>query len=235
MRPIDKGASPQVFINYQDAKPFLADRLGTYCSFCERRIPTNLAVEHILPKDEDLPYAHLRNEWTNFLLSCVNCNSAKGTQIIEFDRYLLPDRDNTFPFFEYEETGQVSPRGNRRQKKMAKKTLDLVALNKYAHPDWDEDNMFSAIERFGQRVQIWVQAKEARTDFDNGEVNTRRIAAEAASSGFFSIWMTAFEGIPLVRQALIQVFANTAADCFDINTNSVSPRPANTLEQSGKV
>jgi hypothetical protein len=68
MRPIDKGNAPQVFTNYQDAKPFLTNQLGTYCSYCERRIATNLAVEHILPKDINLPYAHLRNEWTNFLL-----------------------------------------------------------------------------------------------------------------------------------------------------------------------
>ena len=84
MRPINRGDAPQAFNDYKAAKPFLTDRLGTYCSFCERRIPTNLAVEHILPKDEDLPFADLRNEWTNFLLSCVNCNSSKGTDIIDW-------------------------------------------------------------------------------------------------------------------------------------------------------
>src|SRR4051794_30755826 len=100
MRPVNRGpAGPQPYANYQAAKPELVNRLGTYCSYCERRIPTNLAVEHIQPKG--LPqYAHLINEWTNFLLGCVNCNSAKATTPVEIDDYYFPDRDNTFSAFE---------------------------------------------------------------------------------------------------------------------------------------
>ena len=235
MRPIDKGDSPQVFTNYQDAKQPLTNRLGTYCSFCERRIPTNLAVEHILPKDESLPYAHLRNEWTNFLLSCVNCNSAKGTKIIDFATYLLPDRDNTFPFFEYDELGEVKANGNRAQKRMAKNTLDLVALNKLKHTDWDETTMFAAITRLEQRVEAWKSAKIVRINYLNGGVNLEVLKILVASMGFFSIWMKAFEGIEDARKAFIEAFENTASDCFDANTNSVSPRPANTLQNSGKT
>lgn len=48
MRPVCRGPSPrkQDFANYDDAKPDLVSRLGLYCSYCERRIATNLAVEH---------------------------------------------------------------------------------------------------------------------------------------------------------------------------------------------
>lgn len=73
MRPIERGPSPRAtdFDDYRDAFPELASRLGSYCSFCERRIPTNLAVEHIQPKA--LPaYAALVGRWDNFLLACVN-------------------------------------------------------------------------------------------------------------------------------------------------------------------
>ncbi len=164
MRPINRGNSPQVYTDYKNAKPDLVDRLGTYCSFCERRIPTNLAVEHIFPKDDNLPYAHLRNEWNNFLLSCVNCNSAKGTQIISTSNYLLPDRDNTFPYFDYQENGMVEVfEGNYDDDivEMAQKVISLVNLNLNNHPNWNDSIMFSAIERIGQRVQAWVQAKDA--------------------------------------------------------------------------
>ncbi len=235
MRPIDRGDSPQIFANYQDAKQPLTNRLGTYCSFCERRIPTNLAVEHILPKDEDLPYAHLRNEWTNFLLSCVNCNSAKGTKIIDFSTYLLPDRDNTFPFFVYDELGEVKTNGTRAQKRMAKNTLDLVALNKLKHTDWDEDIIFSALTRLEQRLEAWKSAKIIRTNYLIGGVNLEVLKIVVASMGFFSIWMKAFEGIEDARRVIIEAYANTASDCFDASTNPVSPRPANALQNSGKV
>lgn len=236
MRPINRGGSPQIFVNYQDAKPFLVGRLGTYCSFCERRIPTNLAVEHILPKDEALPYAHLRNEWTNFLLACVNCNSAKKNQVILFDQYLLPDRDNTFPYYNYVITGDVEVIADDPiVEQMAQNTLDLVALNRTDHIDWDEDAMFSALERISQRIQACEQAMEAKDDYDNGLVNVRSIGREAASCGFFSIWMNVFHDAPLVRQRLIQVFTGTATDCFDVNTNVVMPRANNGLQDAGKA
>lgn len=239
MRPVDKGPSPQVFTNYEDAKQPLTTRLGSYCSYCERRIPTNLAVEHILPKDVALGYAHLRNEWDNFLLACVNCNSSKGTEIITFPDYLLPDRDNTFLCYKYLETGLVessNPDNNIRN--MAERTLNLVGLNGDNIPhdiDDYETLAFSALTRNEQRIEAWAQAKEAREDYEKGEVNLRRIANEAASSGFFSIWMKAFEGIPDVRQALINAFLNTSADCFDADTNPITPRPANALQNSGKL
>lgn len=236
MRPIERGNAPRVYTNYQDAAQDLRNVVGSYCSYCERRIPTNLAIEHILPKDPALGFAHLRNDWNNFLLACVNCNSAKLTTVINFNSYVLPDRDNSFECLEYLEFGLVEAKGTRRVRTMANNTIDLVNLNRYDHPDWDEDVMFSAIGRFEQRVQAWVQAAEAREDYDNGDVSVRRIANEAASCGFFSIWMKAFEGVPTVRLALINKFAGTAANCFDMNGDSVSPRPNNpALQNSGKV
>jgi hypothetical protein len=51
MRPIERGISPvQSFKDYYEASPYLIDRLGNYCSHCERKIETHLAVEHVLPK-----------------------------------------------------------------------------------------------------------------------------------------------------------------------------------------
>lgn len=235
MRPINKGTSPQVFAKYEDAKRPLVDRIGTYCSYCERQIATNLAIEHIFPKDEALGYSHLRENWDNFLLACVNCNSAKGVEIIDEATYLLPDRDNTFIGFEYLETGEVIATSVAPIDTMAQNTIDLVNLNIDEEDLTDETKLFTALIRSGQRIQAWIQAKEALDDYNNGDVNVRRIVREAQSVGFFSIWMKAFEGVTAVRQELINTFIGTEASCFDINTNSITPRPANHLNHSGKV
>ena len=236
MRPIDRGAAPDTYARYEDAKQDLVNRLGCYCSYCERRIATLLAVEHIQPKA--LPqYTHLEREWTNFLLGCVNCNSAKSTTPVAFADYLIPDRDNTFLAFSYPETGMVEVvaglPGNLPA--IAAATSDLAALNRFNHPNWDEAVTFSALERVGQRVQAWVQAKEALRDYEAGETSARSVAREASGAGLFSIWMVAFAGHPDVRRELIAIFPNTAADCFDVNTNPVSPRPGNGLPNGGKI
>jgi len=236
MRPVSKGNAPQVYAKYQDAKQDLVNTLGTYCSYCERRIPTLLAVEHIQPKG--LPqYEHLQTEWTNFLLACVNCNSAKIDQPVDMAAFVLPDRDNTFTAFSYLDTGMVEPRDGlpANQVALASATRDLTALNRNGHPNWDEAIVFSALERVGQRMQAWEQAREARQDYEAGRTCLRRVAAEATSAGFFSIWMAAFEGLPEVRREFIRVFPNTARDCFDNDTNPISPRPTNGLASGGKI
>jgi uncharacterized protein (TIGR02646 family) len=110
MRPIRRGSSP-IAADYQDykkAQPDLVARLGLYCSFCERRIPTNMAVEHIQPKGL-AAYAHLIGRWDNFLLACVNCNSTKKDKDVNLANVLLPDRDNTFAALRYLCDGSIQP------------------------------------------------------------------------------------------------------------------------------
>lgn len=236
MRPVNRGPAPRDYARYEDAKQDLVNQLGAYCSYCERRIPTLLAVEHIQPKG--LPeYAHLECEWTNFLLGCVNCNSAKASTPVNLANFVMPDRDNTFAAFQYPETGTVEVAEGLAPNAalMATATRDLTALNRLEHADWKEDVTFSALERVGQRVQAWVQAKEARADFEAGRTTARATAREALATGFFSIWMAAFCGIPEVRRELIADFPNTALDCFDGETNHVCPRPANGLAEGGKL
>lgn len=236
MRPVDRGKAPSRYSQYADAKQDLANVLGTYCSYCERRIPTNLAVEHIQPKG--IPkYAHLECEWTNLLLACVNCNSAKLATDVRTTEFLLPDRDNTFAAFEYLPTGEVilAQSLSATVRRMAQRTLDMTALNRAPESEFDEEVIFSALERIGQRVQAWTQANDALEDFTNGETTAKVIAREATATGHFSIWMKVFECQPTVRTALIVRFAGTARDCFDAKTAPISPRPKNGLSGSGKV
>jgi uncharacterized protein (TIGR02646 family) len=110
MRPIRRGNAPQPhdYADYKSAQPDLVARLGPYCSFCERPVVTQLAVEHIQPKG--LPaYAHLIGRWSNFLLACVNCNSTKKDKDVDPENILLPDRDNTFAAFRFLPDGTIEP------------------------------------------------------------------------------------------------------------------------------
>ncbi|MCW1941660.1 HNH endonuclease [Bacillus anthracis] len=74
------------------------DRIGSYCSYCERSLGGNVAVEHIQPKSL---HKELALTWDNFLLACVNCNSIKSNQSINLEEYLWPDKDNTLLAFHY--------------------------------------------------------------------------------------------------------------------------------------
>lgn len=157
MRPIRRGASPLQtdFANYRDALPHLISRMGGFCSYCERRIATMLAVEHIQPKS--LPaYQHLAGRWDNFLLGCVNCNSTKGKKDVKLDSVLLPDRDNTSAAFVYSADGKVAPAPGLPPglRQMADHTLSLTGLDKEISATLDENERQVAIDRVSQRADL---------------------------------------------------------------------------------
>jgi hypothetical protein len=62
---------------YGDAGIPLTVAIGSFCSYCESYSSGGLAVEHVVPKS---PFPALTVEWTNFLLSCVPCNSIKNNR-----------------------------------------------------------------------------------------------------------------------------------------------------------
>lgn len=236
MRPIERGPSPKVYARYEDAKQDLVNRFGLYCSYCERRIVTLLAVEHIQPKA--LPqYAHLEVVWENFLLGCVNCNSAKGDKDVILANLLLPDRDNTFAAYRYNPLGMVEVAAGLPSivSQLAEATASLVNLNQAEVTEMTDQSLFAALMRSGQRQAAWIKAQEALTEFHADRLAASVVARWAADCGFFSIWMAAFEGIPEVRRELIAIFTGTAADCFDSSTSPVTPRPPNGLADGSKL
>lgn len=233
MRPVRRGASPlsNDFAGYRDAFPHLVARLGGYCSYCERTIPTQLAVEHLLAKA--LPqYAHLVGRWDNFLLGCVNCNSTKLDKDVDPAGILLPDRDNTLGALVYTADGKVqpSPASPPEVQAMAGRLLSLVGLDKKPADARDENGKLVAIERVAQRMQAWGEARTAKSlvDKDPGNVGLRRMAVGWASArGFFSVWMTVFQGDADMRNRLIDAFPGTReSGCFDpATTDPLSPAP----------
>lgn len=241
MRPVERGKSPQAkdFSDYRDAFPFLMKRVGPFCSYCERPILTNLAVEHIQPKGL-AKYKALIGRWDNFLLGCVNCNGTKTDKDVTLDKILLPDRDNTAAAFDYDAAGKMSPAAhlNPQQMKMAKATLALAGLDKKINKVTDENGQLVAIDRVGQRIEIWAIAEESRRDLQSNptEAMRRQVVRTAVSSGFFSIWFKVFEGDVETRRLLVKSFPGTAQSCFDAQTSLViTPRRGKLLSGGGKV
>lgn len=233
MRPIRRGASPQAhdFADYTTAKPDLVSRLGLYCSYCERRVATNLAVEHIQPKA--LPaYAGLIGRWENFLLGCVNCNSTKNNKDVVLSDVLLPDRDNTAAAFEYAADGTVKslPGLPAATKARADRLLALVGLDKPIAVYTDENGKQVQLDRVAQRMEVWGIAQTALDDVNANPGNAavrRQVVSAAVGHGFFSIWMTVFAGDADMRNRLIDAFAGTrGSGCFAAtNTALVAPAP----------
>jgi len=241
MRPVYKRNSPinGDYADYRDAFPELQARIDPYCSYCERRIPTNLAVEHIQPKDDEL-YPELEGSWNNYLLGCVNCNSTKGNKDVVLGDVFLPDRDNTFCAFEYTSDGKVLVANGLTadQEVMAKTLQILVGLEKEIRTICDENGRIVAIDRISQRMEVWSIALESKSELEETPTDgmRRQIARTAAAHGFFSVWMKVFaDDADMRRRFIMDSFPGTASDCFDAAAVPVSPRPANDLEHGGKI
>ncbi|MEZ5355444.1 MAG: HNH endonuclease [Bryobacteraceae bacterium] len=180
MRPVRRGPSPRTldFEDYTEAKADLVARLGPYCSFCERRIPTNLAVEHIQAKHL---HPNLIGRWDNFLLACVNCNSTKGKKNVLLSELLLPDRDNTFTAFDYLEDGRVLPTESltRDRKEMASASLALTGLEKTGSETQDQNEEVVALDRASQRMQSLAHRPSVKGQCDE---RSRKQGAKRSSS-----------------------------------------------------
>jgi uncharacterized protein (TIGR02646 family) len=244
MRPIRRGASPRQadFTNYRDALPDLVSRLGMYCSYCERYVPAQLAVEHIQPKG--LPaYQPLQGRWENFLLACVNCNSTKKDKPISLFDVLLPDRDNTLATYLYSAGGevQVSSMLNTSAQQLAQSTLALVGLDQRGQNISDANGRLIALDRVKQRMEAWLMAEDARAKLADqpGNVAMAELVIRLAQrTGFFSIWMEVFRADPAIRRQLIDAFPGTRdSGCFDPqNSNLVQPAPnPDQLAHGGKA
>ena len=228
MRPIDRGPAPQEFDHYQEDKPFLVARLGDYCSYCERPIKTNLAVEHVLPKSL---HPESETDWNNFVLGCVNCNSTKGDKPVDRSLTLLPDQDNTLLAFVYSSLGEVSPQESLSPslEGMARSVLKLTGLDKF--PDELEGELFiAALERWQQRSQAWHVAEESLETLAEHDTPglRRQILLTARNTGFFSVWLQVFREDANMCRSLILAFPGTSSDCFD-DTGTPVNRPGGHL------
>jgi uncharacterized protein (TIGR02646 family) len=250
MRPVSKGSSPAgvTFEDYRESFDYLLKKIGNgehrgmilaqYCSYCERVIYTNLAVEHIEPKKGAYAKPLLKNSWTNFLLACVNCNSNKGSKRVQFDKLYFPDRDNTFHAFEYRHNGEVCPNPTLTppQKSNASRTINLLGLNKPIATDVTG----VAKDRRTQRLNAFNLALDSLEDVKSDPTNPviqNLVVKGMVSSGYFSIWMKVFKDYPNIRSMFIDAIKGTReSGCFDANGDVLKPHPnPDKLELGGKI
>lgn len=244
MRPVDKGAPPARYTGdgYTKARGNLLERIGPYCSYCERRLAHDVEVDHVQPKNpknrsNQIPAP---DAWENLLLACKNCNARKSNKPINPNKILLPDRDNTAYAFMYGQDGQVFPNPKLPSdiSRMAQALIDLVGLNAgFKKGKVKQSNL----EGWAQRREVWLIAEDALDDLRMIPQHRmrRRILSEAVGRGCFSIWMSVFRqdlhGKSLLCQ-LIAAFPGTATNCFDgVGLPVAAQRPPNGLPGAGKA
>lgn len=224
MRPICRGPAPALYSKYQDAIGDLEACFGRYCSYCERRFPALLAVEHVSPKISD---PARETDWTNFLIGCVNCNSVKSDKQTNDQDFLWPDKDNTLAAITYGVGGivQPSPTLNSTIAPKAAALIELVGLDR--HPGQPAAKQPSDRDRrYVEREEKWQLAERMRAILArNNNVDFREtIVSLARESGFFSIWLAAFHDDADMRRRLVEAHVGTAPDCFEADW-SLKVRP----------
>jgi len=217
VRPVNKGKDAGEFKPYQDAQNLLQERIGEFCSYCERWIASAIHVEHKQPKNE---YPKLQYSWQNFLLSCSNCNSTKSHGKLNLDDYVWPDVHNTFLAFQYAAEGKIHPVTGFGPSLDARidKTWKTLGLNR--HPD-TATNGFEAPttkdKRWTHRRDEWEKAHRRQIELKKYDTPHLRgcIVDMAASRGMFSIWFTVFSDDIDMRRRLIEAFIGTDKTSFD--------------------
>jgi uncharacterized protein (TIGR02646 family) len=229
MRPVERGSVPidpttgvQIsFKKYGDAKPELLQRIGKYCSYCEKPLTQLIDVEHILPKTH---FPQLKTNWHNFLISCRVCNDIKGHSKIKRKDFYWTDVDNTFRILEFHlSSGAISVNHSLSitEQVIAKNTIGLLGLDrKPGHPDYKAR---SADKRWQERLTTLGIAQEALRDLQNNDISQMRnqIVRTAQGQGFWSIWMTVFQNDSDMLNRFIDAFPGTCRSCFDERGQSV--------------
>ena len=230
MKPVEKGAAPQRYTSYKQAKPALIARLGPHCSYCEAYgAPTSLDVEHIYPK---VPHPNHEHRWENLLIACKSCNSKKhahlgsGRQHGLLKRYLWPHLDNTARALTYLPDGRVKPSTRLRlsaaQRDLVNNTIAMSGFLVSPAVASDYDALAVAYSGVSLRENLWREVESNRADYltNPTEARAKFFAQSAATRGYFSIWMEVFYDRPEVRRELIVAF-NADPNCFDGTTKPI--------------
>lgn len=228
MRPVDKGAIPHdehglpIRINrYQLSRGYLIERLGSYCSYCERFLGGSIHVEHIQPKSK---VTGLELNWNNFLLACGNCNSIKSSKTINVSNFFWPDQDNTARALEYKDGGLVQPSSDLPHNLflIAKNTLNLTGLNRIPSDDPSVNPEMSDMRWRERRIAL-EKAKRAKGNLKTMDTVQLRdqIVDTATSTGFFSVWMTVFKHDHDMMWRLLHAFPGTSKGSYDENCSPI--------------
>ncbi len=206
MRSVQRGAAPNAYTNYKDARNDLAGRIGWFCSYCEMPVKNMIEVEHIHP------VANGGNEldWNNFLLACRYCNGIKSNDNANRVGYFWPDLDNTPLAFVYSEKDIIQPviGLQANDNAAATATINLTGLNRTPHSGNEPTD---ADSRWIARISAIGVINDSYTDWltNQNAAFARQIARTASGHGFYSFWMLKFTGIQLVIDAINAEFVGT--------------------------
>jgi len=221
--PVDSVSGTEVkYKDYSYARAELITRMGEFCSYCEMRLDSSLAVEHVKPKKppgaaHDLPEREFC--WDNFLLACANCNSTKGNTDVILGDYFWPDRDNTFIALSYSEGGLVTPAEelDPTLRTKAQKMITLTGLDKHPLNDPQDSD-----RRWRNRRETWDIAMESKNDLVDSDTPQMRRQIVRTVNGYWSVWMTIFKDDPDMISRFIDAFPGTCKECFDANGQPLS-------------
>lgn len=180
------------------------------------------------------------------MLACVNCNSCKLTKDVVLAEVFLPDRDNTFHAFSYQQDGRVVPSAAAIAaglNEIADRALALTGLDKSSEKTPDANGKQVALDRVSQRMEVWGKALEACHDVRTAHTASATVVRDyvvklAQAEGFFSIWMTVFQDDIDMLNRLIDAFPGTrTSGCFDpVTAAPITPAPnPDGLSAGGKL
>ena len=203
MRPVTRpDYTGMLYANYKSYLKPLITNFGGYCSYCEQE--DKLDVEHVAPKSKN---PHLIVDWDNLLLGCPRCNrDFKKSNNDNRNGYVWPDTDNTFKLLKYFEDGRVKAQSNldNLTKDKVKNTIKLVCL--------DDSQQPQAPLNLTRRRKFKI-AKLAKTKYLDEHQTLEEILLQA-EDGHWSVWVTVFYDIDVVREALTtrQAYPNTVLE-----------------------
>lgn len=212
----------QDYSSYGSAKDPLVACIGLFCSYCENdKDIEDLEVEHVSPRS----HGGSLTAWENFLLSCKECNTLKGTTLIDSVNYHLPHLNNTYLSYIYDCGGRVmvNPALSGLSKQKAENLYDALKMGRYPHTnECPSDRDF----RWKNRYEAWNEAEDLRRKYESSSITSQEIVMRARDKGCWSVWFTVFKGCDEVRKALIEGFKGTCDTCFDANDH-YEPVPRN--------
>ncbi len=250
MRPIDKGACPQVngvdktVRDYKEWRSDLIARIGYYCAYCNMALSHQLHVEHVVPKNPmSGQSAGDLLAWENMLLACEKCNKSKSNKPSNATIHYLPEYHNGLLAFEsVPDLLQVSamivapkPGLNAAQQTKAIKTIE----------DFEWQNVDTRGEvvdiRWRKRFDAQIQVKAARDLLSmakgsatyDADLAGKYVATMALGTGFFLLWFQEFADESMVLKWLIDqdLFPGVSRSCFDPEAFTPIPRnPGDTLD-----
>lgn len=218
MRPVCKGEIPYKEIRqYGDAEPYLEERIGAYCSYCEMPIKHVPEVEHI----ESRSKGGALTEWDNLLLACKYCNTRKSNLVAkgEKENYLWSDEDDTFHPYSYSNgIAQINEEylksTDSDYAEHARKLFELVKLGNVPNERNKDRRFFWRNEAYNDAVDSkegWIKVRETKQK----SVFLKNMIIAAKNSGFFSTWMEVFKDDEEVKRALIDEFNGTRKEIFE--------------------